>query len=104
MLIEVAHADGGIIPEVSYGTHFFQDLVEAHIYPLPLYPDDPGSVYCERFLSDAPNALPDLLPADADFAECVKVIDIPVVCDGRKLKVVMNSEADKAIAYLTDDE
>lgn len=103
MLIEVAHADGGIIPEVSYGTHFFQDLVEAHIYPLPLYPDDPDSVYCEEFLSNAPNVLADLLPADADCIDYIKVIDLPAVCNGRKLTVVMNSGADKAIGYLTDD-
>ena len=31
MLIEIGLSDGGSAPEVSYGTHFFQDLVEAGV-------------------------------------------------------------------------
>ncbi|MBN1311192.1 MAG: phosphoenolpyruvate synthase [Anaerolineae bacterium] len=100
VLIEVAYADGGITPEVSYGTHFFQDLVEANIYPLPLYPDDPESVYQESFFSNTQNSLQELLPEDADFAPYVKVLDILSSCEGRKLKVVMNSNEEKAIGYL----
>jgi hypothetical protein len=101
MLIEVAYADSGITPEVSYGTHFFQDLVEADIYPLPLYPDDSGAIYRDTFFSDAPNVLPALLPDDAELACCVKVIDIPSVSEGCKLRVVMNGRKDEAIGYLT---
>jgi hypothetical protein len=33
MLIEIAVARNGITPELSYGTHFFQDLIESNIYP-----------------------------------------------------------------------
>ncbi len=42
LLVEVAFAKEGYTPEVSYGTHFFQDLVEADIEIVPLFPDDPG--------------------------------------------------------------
>ena len=38
MLIEVARQKGNYLPELSFGTHFFQDLVEASIRYLPLYP------------------------------------------------------------------
>ncbi|MBN1429065.1 MAG: phosphoenolpyruvate synthase [Anaerolineae bacterium] len=100
ILIEVAYTDSGVTPEVSYGTHFFQDLVEANIYPLPLYPDDPASIYHERFFLDAPNSLSDLLPDDASFDPYVKVIDVPAVCEGRELRVAMNSKEEKAIGYL----
>lgn len=40
MLIEVARQRGNYVPDLSFGTHFFQDLVEAGIRYLPLYPDD----------------------------------------------------------------
>ncbi|MCK4516286.1 MAG: hypothetical protein KAU31_13575, partial [Spirochaetaceae bacterium] len=40
MLVEIALERGGYRPEVSYGTHFFQDLIEADIIPLPLFPGD----------------------------------------------------------------
>ncbi|HLF25494.1 MAG TPA: PEP/pyruvate-binding domain-containing protein [Anaerolineae bacterium] len=101
VLIELAHEDGGSAPEVSYGTHFFQDLVEANIYPLPLYPDDPSTVYREDFFAVAPNLLPELLPADKDYAAYIKVIDVPAASGGCTLTIVMNAEEDKAMGYLT---
>ncbi len=42
VLIEIARKKGNYVPDLSFGTHFFQDLVEAAIRYLPLYPDDPG--------------------------------------------------------------
>ena len=50
MLIEVARQRGNYIPDLSFGTHFFQDLVEASIRYLPLYPDDSQTVFKEAFL------------------------------------------------------
>ncbi len=99
MLIEIAFAGPAGTPEVSYGTHFFQDLVEANIYPLALYPDE-GDFFRREFFEGSPNLLPLLLPADAPLAEVVRVIHIPSVCGGRLLDVVMNSQEEKAIAYL----
>lgn len=100
MLIEIAFAGPAGTPEASYGTHFFQDLVEANIYPLALYPDEPGEYFNRTFFEDSPNALPDLLPADAPLAEYVRVIHVPSVSGGRLVEVVMNNEEEKAIAYL----
>ncbi len=57
MLVEVARRKGDYVPDLSFGTHFFQDLVEAGIRYLPLYPDDPGVVFQESFLMAAPNRL-----------------------------------------------
>ncbi|MGB1249702.1 MAG: PEP/pyruvate-binding domain-containing protein, partial [Candidatus Promineifilaceae bacterium] len=65
VLIEMAvkSADGGR-PELSYGTHFFQDLVEAGIYSLPLHLDHPRSRFQWEFFHDADNQLDTLLPED----------------------------------------
>ena len=41
-LIEVAQKQGDYIPDLSFGTHFFQDLVESSIRYLPIYPDHLG--------------------------------------------------------------
>jgi hypothetical protein len=99
-LIEIAHEDGGSAPELSYGTHFFQDLVEANIYPLALYPDDASAIYREGFFRTAHNRLAEILPADADYAAYLKVIDVPAASGGRTLTIVMNAEEDKAVGYL----
>ncbi len=102
VLIEVAYEQGGQVPEVSYGTHFFQDLVEADIYPLPLYPDDPSTLYRESFFTGSPNALADLLPDDADYAPYIRVIDVPACTAGRVVTLVMDSEQGRGVAFLTD--
>ncbi len=100
MLIEVARIKDGFMPEVSFGTHFFQDLVEAGIHYLPLYPDEAGNRFHCEFLQQTANSLAGLLPADADFAEYIRVIHVPSVAQGRKLTTVMDGESDHAVAFL----
>ncbi len=102
-LVEVAvstSSDGA--PEMAYGTHFFQDLVEARIFPLAVYPDEPGTIFRWDFFMGAPNLLPKLLPQDAGMADYLTVIDIPAVSQGRLLELIMNTEQDEALAYLRD--
>ncbi|MEZ6085358.1 MAG: PEP/pyruvate-binding domain-containing protein [Phycisphaerae bacterium] len=96
MLVEVARTKAGYTPEVSFGTHFFQDLVEADIQYLPLYPDEPDSCFSESFFGQPENALASLLPKDADFAEIVRVIHVPTVAGGSMLTIAMNGETDEA--------
>ena len=93
MLVEIALERGGYRPEVSYGTHFFQDLIEADIIPLPLFPGDAGSLDSE-FLQSAPGTLDTILRKDlvpqARGAGVVKVIDLDAVGPGR-LSVYLNA-------------
>jgi hypothetical protein len=100
MLIEIAVARNGIIPEVSYGTHFFQDLVESKIYPLSLYPDDPAVIFNQEFFNGSPNCLAELLPSDSVYSNYVKVIHVPQASQGKLLRVVMNAEESRALGYL----
>lgn len=101
VLVEIAMGKDGETPEVSYGTHFFQDLVESGIYPLPLCPYDEGVIFNRAFLEGVPNILPELLPADAPYADYVKAIDVSAASGGRFLEIVMNGEQEQALAYLT---
>jgi hypothetical protein len=99
-LIEIARRKGNYTPDLSFGTHFFQDLVEAQIRYLPLYPDDEGVVFNEGFLRGAPNALPDVLPEHARLAHVVRLIDVRRATDGRILRMLMNAETNEALAFL----
>src|SRR5690554_112485 len=45
VLVEVAEMDGDMVPDLSYGSHFFQDLVEAGIAYAALFPNGRNSVY-----------------------------------------------------------
>ncbi len=99
-LIEIAQSRADDTLEVSYGTHFFQDLVEAHIYPLPLYQGAPDTTFNRAFFDEAVNVLGELLPADAQYAPFIKVINVPSLAGNRYLELVMDSEQDEALAYL----
>jgi len=101
VLVEIARQKGGYVPDLSFGTHFFQDLVESSIRYLPLYPDDPAVLFNERFFLGAHNALPDLLPEYAHLAQAVRVIDVPKATGGLVLNVLMNGDLDEAVGVLT---
>lgn len=96
MLIEIARKQKNYIPELSLGTHFFQDLVESNIRYLPLYPDDNGNTFNEGFFNGSKNWLSDLLPDFASFSDVIKVINIPHCTDGNVLQVLMNADEERA--------
>jgi hypothetical protein len=102
MLIEVARKKGNYVPDVSFGTHFFQDLVESGIRYLPLYPDDRGVKFNERFLLSAPNRLVEFLPGLDRLADALRVIDVPEASGGKVLRVLMNADREKAVALLAE--
>ncbi len=100
MLIEIARTKGNYTPDLSFGTHFFQDLVEADIRYLPLYPDDAGIHFNEIFLQKSPNILPDFLPDFAHLSETIRLIDVPRTTNGQVLKILLNAELEEALAIL----
>ncbi len=99
-LIEMATGSMGSGPEMAYGTHFFQDLVESQIYPLALFPEENGTFFNRDFFDNEANCLPDLLPQDAGMADLVKVIDVPAASGGKQLEIVMDADHDEALGYL----
>ena len=101
MLIEVARKTGDYLPNLSFGTHFFQDLVESEIRYLPLYPDD-DSFLNMRLLHASHNLLTAMLPEYERLCDVVRVIDIPSASGGRIIRVLMNSELDEAVAVLAE--
>jgi pyruvate,water dikinase len=104
MLVEVARKKGNYVPDVSFGTHFFQDLVESGIRYLPLYPDDEGVKFNERFLLDTPNTLAEHCPECAALADALRVIDIPRATGGKVLRVLMNADRELAVGFFAPPE
>jgi len=54
----------------------------------------------KQFLLRSKNALPELLPEYAHFADVVSVIDVPSTTDGNFMQLLMNAELDKAVGLL----
>ncbi|MBN1576531.1 MAG: nucleotidyltransferase domain-containing protein [Chitinispirillaceae bacterium] len=102
VLIEIAMRKGAYEPELSFGTHFFQDMVEAGIRYIPLYPGEKNVVFNEHFLNSAHNLLPEILPDYTHLDGVLRVIDVPHRMDGKILKIQMNAELCEAIGFFTE--
>ena len=100
VLVELAREERGHIPEVSYGTHFFQDLVEAGIMYLPVYPSDSQSCFNEEFFSSSPNALTALLPELLEFTGVIQLIDVTQASGGLFAHILADPSAHKAVCFL----
>ena len=99
VLIEIAAKKGNYVPDLSFGTHFFQDLVEASIRYLPLFPADEGQRFNDQFLKRAPNILADIAPDFAHLAHVIHVVEIPRATDGLILQILMNADSDEAVGF-----
>jgi hypothetical protein len=76
VLGELAFSGNNVMPELSYGTHFFQDLVESGIFYLSLYPDEQG-VYINHDILDAESkTLSEYFPQYKKYEHVIKIFDV----------------------------
>lgn len=99
-LVEIAIAKDGHMPEMSYGTHFFQDLVESGIYSLPLKVCETAGTFNWAFFRNMPNVLDRFSDQAETLGEYLYVIDMDMVGENRRLHIVMDNIQDEAMGYL----
>ena len=99
-LCEVIEMREGLVPDVSLGTHFFNDLVETQVLYLALIPTKEGNRVNTDFIERAPNSLSRLLPAEAAWGKAVRVIDRADIPGGRLLRLHADALRQRAICYL----
>ncbi|HLB74128.1 MAG TPA: PEP/pyruvate-binding domain-containing protein [Sedimentisphaerales bacterium] len=85
-LVEVAYEGGNLMPELSFGTHFFHDLVETDIFYVALFPQKEGVVFNRERLAAMPNLLSNFLPGEQDYETVIKVYEpdskeLQIMCD-----------------------
>ena len=104
ILGEVAFAKEGYTPEVSFGTHFFNDLVEAQIAPVAIFPDQADTIFKEEFFMGAPNQLTALAPEFDAYKSVMHVVHVPSSSEGRLLHVYQNNETQEGVGFLAHPE
>ncbi|MFH1379444.1 MAG: PEP/pyruvate-binding domain-containing protein [bacterium] len=99
ILCELAEMHEGLIPDVSLGTHFFNDLVELDMLYLAVYPTRKDNLINRVFLNSAPNQLKQLIPHAAKWSEVIRVIDPKK--DTRKHSLYLNANVveQRAVCY-----
>lgn len=102
VLVEIAKKKGSYVPDLSFGTHFFQDLVESQIRYIPLYPDEDGVAFNYDFFYKTENTLSRWCPEFEHLQDVLKVINVREATNGLVLRVLINAEENLAVAMLAD--
>lgn len=81
-LCEVSCQSEGFMPELSYGSHLFLDLVETGIFYAALFDDRSSTVFNPDYITGSENLLCGLMPGSEKFRDVVFIADIPnlVLC------------------------
>jgi hypothetical protein len=90
-------------PEPSLGTHFFQDLMEAQIYPIAVPRDRVDTVFNRDFFYNTPNSLGGVLGPGRDQGDCLRLIRVASFRPAHHLDLVMDDESGRAVAFLVPD-
>ena len=103
-LVELSGRGIGPAPEPSLGTHFFQDLMEAQIYPLALFLDHKDVLFNREFFYNSPNVLNQVLPTPEPLSDCLRMIEVSAYRPRHHLDLVMDDEKSHAVAFLAPDD
>ena len=95
VLAEIAYEGGNLMPELSFGTHFFQDLVESDIFYVALFPGKAGTVFNRAKLDEIPNKLAEVLPESSKYADVVRFYELR----DRKLRIVSDITSRKVVCF-----
>ena len=74
-ICEMAESRAGYNPELSYGSHIFQDLVEAQILYMAMFPGNRTVHFRPDLLSGAPNIIAEI-PGGEAYRETVCLADV----------------------------
>jgi hypothetical protein len=95
---EIAYTDGNLMPELSFGTHFFQDLVETNIFYLAIFPEYPEVTFHQSILNQFENIRESLVPESSKLEDVVKVYDV----GERNLRIMADIVSQKLICFLNN--
>jgi hypothetical protein len=101
-LCEIVAMRDDLIPDVSLGTHFLNELVELDILYLALFPAQGDNYLNTKLLAQAPNRITDLLPDAAPWAkEAIRVIhNVDILPANGRLVLTANTVDQRVVCYV----
>ncbi len=95
-ICEIADSEAGYNPELSYGSHFFQDLVESEILYNAIFENDKTLCFNRKLLDDLPNTVCDYDASFEDLKDIVKVYSL----EDTDLRLCNDMKKERIICYL----
>ncbi|MBN1556803.1 MAG: pyruvate, phosphate dikinase [Lentisphaerae bacterium] len=100
ILCEIVAMNENLVPDVSLGTHFFNEMVENDMLYVALFPERAGHVLNRAFLEDpAPDRRDALLGDPEPAAHALRVLDLSALPDKRRVILNANTLAHRVICY-----
>jgi pyruvate,water dikinase len=75
VVCEIESMREGLTPDLSLGTHFFNDLVERNMLYIGFFRNKKENLLNENFLEHSPNNLEKYLPKESSWSQAVRIID-----------------------------
>jgi hypothetical protein len=94
-MVEIEHRGGSLMPELSFGTHFFQDLVETDIFYVALFRHKDAVMFSRDWIEAQRNALATLLPESGRYEGIVRVCDVA----GPQLYLMADIASQKVLCF-----
>jgi len=98
-LCEIVAMRDDLVPDVSLGTHFFNELVELDILYCALFPKRQDNFLNGPLLESATNRLAELLPAEAGWAHVVKVVDAETLPGGGMIRLAADMLKQRVVCW-----
>jgi len=95
VLAEVSFLAGNLMPELSFGTHFFQDLVETNIFYVALFPEKKGIVLNSKWLAQSNELFAKSMPQSARYKELISVYDV----SDRGLRIMSDVVSQRVVCF-----
>ena len=93
-ILEESYSEVGYMPELSFGSHMFQDLVEADIYYGALFENEKNLEFNKDMVYDYPNILKEINPNLSDeIYDMIQVIDF----DDEKVELYHDMNKDETL-------
>ena len=94
-LVEIARMSEDIMPELSFGSHFFLDLVEMDIFYAAIFPEKNVINFSIPILDGCRNILPELIPDEHNLGNVVFVYDL----SDRPLQLMSDILSQRVLCY-----
>lgn len=95
-ICEVAYSKAGYRPELSYGSHMFQDLVEADVYYGAINENSKTRLYQPELLRAFQDVLPKIWPEEKELSEIIKVYEVT----GTHTCLILDAKEGRAVCRL----
>ena len=76
VICEYSDGQTGYMPELSYGSHMFQDLVESNIFYIAILENEDTLIFNREFWNGKKNIFPEICPGFVNLSDIVKVYEV----------------------------